>query len=69
MVLRRNPACTDPFGVHGGQYVPATDVDHIVPRAQGGTDAPENLQPLCHACHSRKTAVGDGRWGARGEGG
>ena len=33
----------------------ATDVDHIVPKSQGGTDARENLQALCHADHSRKT--------------
>ncbi len=33
----------------------ATDVDHIVARRAGGTDAWGNLQPLCHACHSRKT--------------
>lgn len=50
-----------------GQVVPATDVDHIVPRAQGGTDARENLQPLCHSCHSRKTAREDGGFGHGGE--
>lgn len=62
MVLARDPLCSDPFGVHGDTAVPATDVDHIVPRSQGGTDDESNLQTLCHACHSRKT-VQDGRWG------
>jgi 5-methylcytosine-specific restriction enzyme A len=43
----------------------ATDVDHIVPH--GGNMAlfwsEANWQPLCHACHSRKTATGDGGFG------
>ena len=37
---------------------PATDVDHIVPKRWGGTDDADNLQPLCKACHKRKTARG-----------
>ena len=35
---------------------PATEVDHITPKAQGGTDHPSNLQSLCHPCHKAKTA-------------
>lgn len=66
MVLRQHPTCVDPFGVHGDALVLATDVDHIVSRAQGGTDAMDNLQPLCRSCHSRKTAMSDGRWGRGG---
>lgn len=34
----------------------ATDVDHIMPRAKGGTDEWDNLQALCHSHHSSKTA-------------
>ena len=30
-------------------------VDHITPKAQGGTDAMENLRTLCVRCHGRKT--------------
>ncbi|WP_366141808.1 HNH endonuclease signature motif containing protein, partial [Propionivibrio sp.] len=44
---------------------PATDVDHIVPIRRGGTNKHENLQPLCHACHSRKTATQDSRFSCR----
>ena len=38
-----------------GIFTTATDVDHIVPLAQGGSDAMENLQSLCHECHKQKT--------------
>ncbi len=30
-------------------------IDHIVPKAKGGTDAKENLQLLCNACNSTKS--------------
>lgn len=31
----------------------ATDVDHV--SGDPSDNRPQNLQPLCHACHSRKT--------------
>ena len=31
-------------------------VDHIVPKAHGGTDDEANLESLCASCHSAKTA-------------
>lgn len=34
---------------------PATEVDHIINLAQGGTHHPDNLQTLCTPCHRRKT--------------
>lgn len=54
--LLREPFCREcaKFGLR----IPATDVDHIVPHRGDWalfTD-PENLQSLCHSCHSRKTA-------------
>ena len=30
-------------------------VDHIVPKAQGGSDDDTNLQVLCRSCHTAKT--------------
>ena len=40
-----------------GRHVPATDVDHILNKASGGTDALSNLQSLCKKCHRTKTAT------------
>jgi len=53
MFLAANPLCVECQAE--GRTVAATDVDHIVPKRAGGTDAWENLQGLCHECHSRKT--------------
>ncbi|MCC5855131.1 MAG: HNH endonuclease [Idiomarina sp.] len=39
-----------------GRYTEATHVDHIVPKAKGGTDGEDNLQSLCKSCHEAKTA-------------
>ena len=38
----------------------ATDVDHIVPKAIGGSDEDDNLRSLCHRCHSRRTGRDNG---------
>lgn len=60
MILARDPVCQAE-----GCGEPSTDVDHIKPRRDGGTNDPANLQGLCHECHSRKTAHEVG-WGDRG---
>ena len=41
--------------VHAG-----TEVDHIRPKAAGGTDAMENLQAICTEAHKRKTVQENG---------
>lgn len=38
-----------------GQVTPATSVDHVTPKARGGTDDPENLAATCERCHSTKS--------------
>lgn len=65
MFLAQHPLCADPYGAHAerGELMPATEVDHIQPRRDGGSDDWDNLQSLCKPCHSRKTATEDGRWG------
>jgi 5-methylcytosine-specific restriction protein A len=58
MHLRAHPMCQ-----HPGCEKAASDVDHVVPRARGGDDRDANLQSLCHAHHSEKTAREDGGFG------
>ena len=38
-----------------GRLTPATEVHHIKPVVDGGTDADANLMALCKPCHSRIT--------------
>ena len=49
MVLREQPHCA----VCGA---PATDVDHIIAVADGGTDDRANRRGLCAPCHRKHTA-------------
>ena len=60
-ILRRDPVCKAEWCNKA-----STEVDHIIPRRRGGSDDPGNLQGLCLPCHSRKTALEDGRWSLRG---
>ena len=54
-VLSREPICRE--CAKYGDTVPATHVDHIIPRSQGGSEyGDDNLQALCRRCHMRKTA-------------
>lgn len=51
--------------LRNGRPTMARFVDHIKPKAQGGTDDHENLQAICGDCHDAKTqaeaAQGHGR--------
>lgn len=44
-----------------GRITAATSVDHIKPKAKGGTDDPTNLQSICTACRAEKDAIDRGR--------
>ena len=47
MILARDPLCAC--------GAPSTEVDHIIGKAKGGTDALDNLQGICEPCHKAKT--------------
>jgi 5-methylcytosine-specific restriction protein A len=44
-----------------GRVTEAQVVDHITPKAKGGTDNLDNLQSLCNHCHDHKTATEDSK--------
>ena len=52
VVLHRDPLCV-------ACGAPATDVDHI--DNDPTNNSMDNLQPLCHECHSRKTQADMGK--------
>jgi 5-methylcytosine-specific restriction enzyme A len=52
-LFAREPLCRTCSGK--GLVTPATIRDHIKPLAEGGTDTPDNEQPLCDDCHREKT--------------
>ncbi len=64
-VLERDPECTwgslprdrAPAAYTCGN--PSTTAAHIVPRAAGGSDEPENLRGLCARHHSAETSRGE----------
>lgn len=41
--------------------LPATEVDHILPKAQGGTDDESNLRAVNKDCHKRITLEQQGK--------
>lgn len=53
-VLQRDKGLCQPC-MQQGRISPATQVDHIIPVAEGGTCADSNLQAICKACHDVKT--------------
>lgn len=43
-------------------------IDHRIPREQGGSNDESNLQPLCRDCHDRKTAAEAASRAGKGQG-
>ena len=60
-ILERDKHLCQPCIRKGNGPRVARQVDHIKPKAKGGTDAPDNLQAICGPCHRDKTACDNGR--------
>ena len=56
LVLRRDAGICQPCKKLGILH-PGTEVDHITPKAKGGTDDLDNLQTICAGAHRAKTVV------------
>lgn len=54
-VLVEEPVCR--ICAERGAVTPTTIADHIVPKAEGGSDERTNYQGLCRACHTVKTST------------
>lgn len=61
VVLQRDVGLCQPCR-DAGRVTLATMVDHIKPRAEGGTDDIDNLQAICRECHATKTDVEKNRY-------
>lgn len=55
LVLKRDGGLCQPC-LRARRVTRATQVDHIKPKAEGGTDEESNQQSICDACHKAKTA-------------
>jgi 5-methylcytosine-specific restriction protein A len=53
VIARDNGLCQPCLKV--GLVTPFSEVDHIIPKAQGGDDSESNLQCICSDCHKAKT--------------
>lgn len=54
LILQRDLHLCQPCQ-RNGRVTVATQVDHIKPKAAGGTDDEDNLQSICKPCHDVKT--------------
>lgn len=54
-ILQRDKYLCQPC-LAAGLVTAAREVDHILPKAKGGTDDPANLRAICTACHRAKSA-------------
>lgn len=59
-VLERDSFCCKPCEREGKLTV-ATQVDHVIPKAEGGSDDDDNLQAICDPCHEAKSQKEAGR--------
>ena len=55
-VLREEPLCRACLAMNPSRTSASQVADHIIPKAEGGTDDRENYQGLCKPCDVLKTA-------------
>lgn len=53
-IMQRDRGLCQPC-IRKGIITSAYAVDHIVPKAAGGTDDDTNLEAICRCCHKQKT--------------
>jgi len=58
-VMAEEPLCRECS--KSGRVAASTVADHIIPKAEGGTDDRDNYQGLCKPCSIAKTAAESGR--------
>ena len=63
IVLYEEPLCRPCLAE--GRTTASVIADHIIPKAEGGTDERENYQGICRPCDSAKTAKEAARAKAR----
>ena len=63
-VLDEEPTCQYMSG-HNLCGRLTTEVDHIVPLSEGGTNQRHNLRAMCKKHHSRRTAIEQSKWGGK----
>ena len=49
-----------------GFVFPASEVDHIIEKTDGGTDDDSNLEAICNPCHTAKTQASAAQARAKG---
>ena len=54
VVIQRDGGLCQPCR-QAGRITSFDEVDHIVPKAEGGTNSHDNLQCICDHCHKTKT--------------
>lgn len=66
-LLRAAAPKIDELDLHACTYCggPAEAIDHVIPRALGGTDDAHNLTPACGACNGGKSATPVLEWLSR----
>ncbi|WP_420910624.1 HNH endonuclease [Qipengyuania spongiae] len=60
VILQRDKHLCQPCK-RAGRITVAQAVDHILAKANGGTDDPANLQAICTPCHNAKLAEDQGK--------